>query len=62
MEDKNLLIYRLECNIRKYKKKCRKAKTEFFRTYYLGQLFKNQETLRRLTGITWTITDAYWFN
>lgn len=51
----------LTAEVYKYKKKCKNAKFEFLKTYYLGQLFKNQETLRRLTGYIIKITDAYWF-
>lgn len=52
----------LNAEICKYKKKCKKAKLEIFKTYYLGKLYKNQETLRRITGETVKITDAYWGN
>lgn len=50
----------LNFEICRYKKKCKKTKFEFLKTYYLGKLYKCQETHRRLTGKIIKITDAYW--
>lgn len=59
MKEEEFINY-LKEKICKYKKKCKKAKFEILKTYYLGKLYKYQETLRRVSGEFVKITDAYW--
>lgn len=61
--NKEEFIRHLKSQIIKYFTKCKKSKIEFIRTYYLGCLYKNNETYRRLTGKEYVdITKAYWYN
>ena len=61
--NKEELIDYLEDKILKYHQKCRKAKIEFIKTYYLGCLYKSNETYRRLTGKEYAdVTTAYWYH
>lgn len=62
MMSRDEFIMDLKEKIEIYKKKCKKAKLEVIKIYYLGKAFVCQETLRRMTGLVVKITDAYWIN
>lgn len=60
--NKTEFIKYLENQILKYHIKCKKANIEFIKTYYLGCLYKANETYRRLTGKEYVdVTTAYWY-